>query len=252
MEAIWFCPKPRGGKRHRLTPQRGVEAFCWLAGCLIFISAQAFCLVAKEVNCSPIILWSLVFIEGWVRYPSSDWRSWISQMPLENLQENGFFSFVQDFSLDRTITNVQPITDKKLFKKHTMAIYLFFNITQILNFHYGINRFCSEFHHYLCSSISFMNKIDLNLFSSCCPQKWFPRWGIMSYKNIRLTLNMDSGVILFWNSCSINWLLVPQVNQIELGYMICCVKEKITLYMSSIPGIIVNKLILKYVAIAWV
>lgn len=112
-----------------------------------------------------------------------------------------------------------------------MAIYLFFIITQILNFHYGINQFCSEFHHYLCSSISFMNKIDLNLFSSCCPQKWFPRWGIMSYKNIRLTLNMDSGGILFWNSCSINWLLVPQVNQIELGYMIFCVKQKITLYM---------------------
>lgn len=56
-----------GGKCCRLTPQRGVGTFCWLASCLIFISTLPFCLVAKKAKCCSIMLWSLVFMESQVR-----------------------------------------------------------------------------------------------------------------------------------------------------------------------------------------
>lgn len=54
--SVVFFPRPQGEKCCCLAPQRGVEVFCWLASCLLFISTLSFCLVAKEVNCSPIIL----------------------------------------------------------------------------------------------------------------------------------------------------------------------------------------------------
>lgn len=79
-------------------PRRGVGVYCWLASRLIFISILPFCLAVKAVN----LHYHFVVIsihEGPGQVPRSDWHSWISQMPLENLQKNCYLSFVQHFNL---------------------------------------------------------------------------------------------------------------------------------------------------------
>lgn len=197
-ECFFFLSYP-WGQCSQLTQQRGVTAVCWLVIHFIFISS-ALCLVAKEA--ASVILSSLVFMGGRVRDPGSDWPSWISQMPLENLQKNCYSGFVKYFSLKSTRRSACACNTRKLFKRlHRWYIYFLSRWKSIVRFPLWdqpfLPRTLSLFMHFHFH----LNKIDLTPFSSCYLKKWFPRWGIMSYKNIRLTLNMYSGGILFWNSC---------------------------------------------------
>lgn len=126
-----------------------------------------------------------------------------------------YTSFVQDFHLKLTVSKVNACNSNWSYSKgYAGYLFILYHYRNYLpDCHCRTNCFHPELRHDLCTSISSWTKLIWLHSHHVAPQKWFPRWGIMSYKNIRLPLNMDTEEFCF--EIAARWIgsLFPRVNQ---------------------------------------